>query len=94
MLLNQQESVPGRTESRISDEAKFQLFKSIMDDTFQSFETMPMNNFSELTAGVIPWLEEHCKPHLLGSIVDRSLHAMTLQSTTNETNNTDGNQMT
>lgn len=33
-----------------------------------------MNNFSELTTGVLPWLEEHCKPHILRQIVNQTLY--------------------
>lgn len=64
---------------------------------FVTFDMLPMNDFSELTAGVIPWLEEHCKPHLLGTVVDRTLRSL---STTNQNNNNNksnsnnsGNQM-
>uniref|UniRef100_A0A1L8DID9 Putative bhlhzip transcription factor bigmax n=1 Tax=Nyssomyia neivai TaxID=330878 RepID=A0A1L8DID9_9DIPT len=72
MLQNQQAS-PGRTEARLSDEIKFQVFQAIMDEMFQTFETISMNDFTELTTGVIPWLEEHCKPHLLRDVVSRTL---------------------
>lgn len=52
-----------------------------MDEMFVSFESLPMNDFSELTAGVIPWLEEHCKPHLLGAVVDSTLRSLALNNT-------------
>lgn len=41
---------------------------------FQTFEQLPMNNFAELTTGVLPWLEEHCKPHILRQIVNQTLY--------------------
>lgn len=72
MLQNQQQS-PGRQEARISDEMKFQVFRAITDEMFKTFETLPMNDFAELTTGVLPWLEGHCKPHILRHIVNRAL---------------------
>lgn len=72
MLQNQQSS-PGQTETRVSDEVKFQVFQAIMDEMFLSFDLLPMNDFAELTTGVIPWLEEHCKPHLLREVVSGTL---------------------
>lgn len=72
MLQNQQSS-PGQTETRVSDDVKFQVFQAIMEEMFLSFEHLPMNDFSELTTGVIPWLEENCKPHLLRDVVSRTL---------------------
>lgn len=47
---------------------------------FISFDTMPMNDFAELTSGVIPWLEEHCKPHLLRDVVSRVLQSLTFNN--------------
>lgn len=52
---------------------KFQ-FKAITEEMFQTFEVLPMNNFAELTTGVLPWLEEHCKPHILRQIVNQTLY--------------------
>lgn len=72
MLQNQQSS-PGHTETRVPDDVKFQVFQAIMEEMFLSFETLPMNDFAELTTGVIPWLEENCKPHLLRDTVSRTL---------------------
>lgn len=44
-----------------------------MDEMYTSFETMPMNDFDELTSGVITWMEEHCKPQFLRQIVNNSI---------------------
>lgn len=76
-MLQQQQQSPGRTEARLSDEVKFQVFRAIMDEMFVTFEQLPMNDFAELTSGVIPWLEEHCKPHLLRDVVNRTLAGIT-----------------
>lgn len=43
---------------------------------FVTFEALPMNDFSELTTGVIPWLEENCKPHLLREVTDKTLKSI------------------
>ncbi|KFB41913.1 AGAP000682-PA-like protein [Anopheles sinensis] len=76
-MLQHQQTSPGRTEARLSDDIKFQVFKAIMDEMFLTFEQLPMNDFAELTSGVIPWLEEHCKPHLLREVVNRMLTNIT-----------------
>lgn len=76
-MLQQEQQSPGRTEARISDDVKFQVFKAIMDEMFTSFDQLPMNNFTELTGGVISWLEEQCKPHMLRDVVNRNLCAVT-----------------
>lgn len=78
-MLQQQQQSPGRTEARLTDEAKFQVLRAIMDEMFVTFDQLPMNDFAELTSGVIPWLEEHCKPHLLRDVVNRTLGGITSQ---------------
>uniref|UniRef100_A0A182MII4 BHLH domain-containing protein n=1 Tax=Anopheles culicifacies TaxID=139723 RepID=A0A182MII4_9DIPT len=80
-MLQHQQTSPGRTEARLSDDIKFQVFKAIMDEMFITFEQLPMNDFAELTSGVIPWLEEHCKPHLLRDVVNRMLAHITASIT-------------
>uniref|UniRef100_A0A182T858 BHLH domain-containing protein n=1 Tax=Anopheles maculatus TaxID=74869 RepID=A0A182T858_9DIPT len=80
-MLQHQQTSPGRTEARLSDDIKFQVFKAIMDEMFVTFEQLPMNDFAELTSGVIPWLEEHCKPHLLRDVVNRMLAHITANIT-------------
>lgn len=47
---------------------------------FHTFELLPMNDFAELTTGVLPWLEEHCKPHILRQIVNQTLNEIHQQS--------------
>lgn len=64
-----------------------------MDEMFVTFESLPMNDFSELTAGVIPWLEEHCKPHLLGAVVDSTLRSLSTNSANNSNDSGSSNQM-
>ncbi|XP_052863814.1 max-like protein X isoform X1 [Anopheles cruzii] len=76
-MLQHQQASPGRTEARLSDDVKFQVFRAIMDEMFLTFEQLPMSDFAELTSGVIPWLEEHCKPHLLRDVVNRMLSNIT-----------------
>ncbi|XP_035778204.1 max-like protein X isoform X2 [Anopheles albimanus] len=76
-MLQHQQTSPGRTEARLSDDVKFQVFRAIMDEMFLTFEQLPMNDFAELTSGVIPWLEEHCKPHMLRDVVNRMLANIT-----------------
>lgn len=72
-MLQQQQESPGREETRLNDDVKFQVFKAIMDEMFVSFDKLPMDNFAELTGGVIRWMEEHCKPNNIRNVVDRAL---------------------
>jgi MAX-like protein X len=78
-LQNQQAST-SVDEARLSDDDKFHVFQEIMDEMFFSFETLPMNDFVELTAGTIPFLEEHMKPHKLREVVNRTLANLNLSS--------------
>lgn len=80
-MLQQQQESPETAESHLSDDVKFQVFRSIMDEMFVSFEQLPMDSFSELATGVIPWFEENCKPHQLRDMVNRSLAEVTAQHT-------------
>ncbi|XP_019871506.1 max-like protein X [Aethina tumida] len=68
-IVKAQQSQPGHTETRISDEVKFSVFQAIMDQLYQTFNTVSVSNFSELSAGVFSWLEEYCKPQTLKDTV-------------------------
>lgn len=46
---------------------------------FQTFELLPMSDFAELATGVLPWMEEHCKPNMLRQIVNQTLYEMQQQ---------------
>lgn len=50
-----------------------------------------MNDFAELATGVLPWLEEHCKPHILRQIVNQTLYELQQQNTQNQSTNQIGN---
>lgn len=54
-------------------------FQAIIDEMFQTFELLPMSDFAELATGVLPWLEEHCKPHMLRQIVNQTLYELQQQ---------------
>ncbi|KAG5894080.1 hypothetical protein JTB14_003937 [Gonioctena quinquepunctata] len=68
-IVRAQQTQPGQTETRISDEVKFSVFQFIMDQLFTTFCGVSSNNFSELSAGVFSWLEECCKPQTLKDTV-------------------------
>ncbi|KAL5293142.1 MLX family protein [Megaselia abdita] len=80
MLQNQQAN-PGPCEARLTDEIKFKVIQAVMDEMFSTFQQIPMEDFEQLTTGVIPWLEEHCKPHILRNVVGHTIQniAMDLQ---------------
>ncbi|KAM8824130.1 max-like protein X [Synchiropus splendidus] len=66
---------PQQGEDQVSDQVKFNIFQSIMDSLFQSFTTsVSVNSFQELSACVISWIEEHCKPQTLREFVVGVLH--------------------
>lgn len=44
-----------------------------MDEMFQSFEKLPMNDFDELVNSVCEWLEESFKSQFMKEIAKRSL---------------------
>ncbi|KAI5705007.1 hypothetical protein M8J75_011062 [Diaphorina citri] len=65
IMVKAQQTPLGQTEARLSDEVKFQVFQSIMDELFSTFCNVGVSNFSELSACVFSWLEEYCKPQTL-----------------------------
>lgn len=71
MLQNQQQAP--HADATLSEELKFEVLQNIMDEMFASFQHLPMEGFQELTSSSTSWIEEHCKPHLLREIVNRSL---------------------
>nr|CAG4635164.1 EOG090X0H9E [Alona affinis] len=65
-IVKANQSQIGQTENRVSDEVKFQLFQTIMENLFQTFDSMvSAANFVELSSCVFAWVEEHCKPQVL-----------------------------
>lgn len=71
-MLKNQQAAP-HAESSLSEDLKFEVLKNIMDEMFVSFEALPMDTFLELTSSSTSWIEEHCKPHMLRDIVNRTL---------------------
>ncbi|XP_066156593.1 max-like protein X isoform X2 [Euwallacea fornicatus] len=68
-IVKAQQLQPGHTETPVSDEVKFSVFQTIIDQLFLTFSTVSVSNFSELSAGVFSWLEEYCKPQTLKDTV-------------------------
>ncbi|KAK3797361.1 hypothetical protein RRG08_045719 [Elysia crispata] len=83
-IVKTHQSSPSHGQNQISDEVKFQVFRSTMDSLFHSFNsTISVANFAELSACVFSWLEEYCKPQTLRELVLGVLH---------QANNTVNNQ--
>ncbi|NXI50707.1 MLX protein, partial [Chloroceryle aenea] len=56
---------PNESKEQVSDEMKFNVFQSIMDSLFQSFNaSISVTSFQELSACVFSWIEEHCNPQV------------------------------
>ncbi|BES98699.1 bhlhzip transcription factor bigmax [Nesidiocoris tenuis] len=68
-MVKSQQTTPGLPESRVADDVKFQVFQNILDQLFFSFNSISVANFSEMSASVFSWLEEHCKPQSLRDMV-------------------------
>jgi len=71
-MLQHQQTSNQQTET-LSDDVKFQVFKSIMNEMFLSFEKLPMNDFDELVNSVCEYLEENFKSQFMKEIAQRSL---------------------
>lgn len=76
IVKHHQHTQPGQTTSQVSDDVKLKVFQALCDRLFLSFdESVPVNNFGELSAGIFSWLEEMCKPQTLkqitGSVLDQ-----------------------
>lgn len=68
--------VQNQRNSVAVQEAKFTIFKELMESLFSSFDSLVgVTSFVELSSGVIRWLEEHCAPqsmhHRLSTILQR-----------------------
>jgi MAX-like protein X len=69
-IVKAHQNQPGNAALQVSDEVKFQVFQAVMDSLFVSFNGgMSVANFTELSACVFSWLEEHCKPQILRDMV-------------------------
>lgn len=79
-IVKTHQNAPVHGQNQVSDQAKFQVFKEIMDALFMSFNaTISVANFAELSACVFSWLEEYCKPQTLREVVLRTLRQMNQQ---------------
>ncbi|XP_070535429.1 max-like protein X [Ptychodera flava] len=79
-IVKAHQNTPASGRNQISDEVKFQVFKSIMDAQFQSFNaSISVASFAELSGCVFHWLEECCKPQALRELVLGVLRATNSQ---------------
>jgi len=72
-MVKAQQIPMGHIETRIPDEEKFLMFQNIIDELFFTFCNINVNNFTELSACVFSWLEEHCKPQTLQNLIETVL---------------------
>jgi MAX-like protein X len=72
-MLQHQQTSNLQTEA-LSDDVKFQVFQSIMNEMFVSFDQLEMNDFDELCSSVCEWLEENFKSQFMKEIAQRSLN--------------------
>jgi MAX-like protein X len=57
----------------VSDDVKFQVFQSIMNELFISFDKLPMNDFDELVNSVCEWLESNFSSQYMKQVAQQSL---------------------
>ncbi|CAB3373717.1 max-like protein X [Cloeon dipterum] len=80
-MVRAHQAQPGPTETRVSDDTKFRLFRAILDNLFASFNSsVSTTNFSELSGCVFAWLEEHCKPQRLRFLVQSVLDTFSVRN--------------
>ncbi|CAG9803770.1 unnamed protein product [Chironomus riparius] len=72
MLQNQQTS--NQQMETISDEIKFQVFQSVLNEMFVTFDKLPMNDFDELVNSVCEWLESSFSSQYIKQIAQQSLN--------------------
>nr|XP_061837919.1 max-like protein X [Nerophis lumbriciformis] len=71
---------PLQDDNQVSDQIKFDIFQSIMDSLFDSFSnSVSVNSFQELSASLINWIEEYCKPLMLKNFVVGVLRQLNCQ---------------
>ncbi|XP_059351804.1 max-like protein X isoform X1 [Daphnia carinata] len=64
-IVKANQSQSGQSENRVPDEVKFQLFQTIMENLFLTFDSMvSAASFVDLSSNVFAWVEEHCKPQV------------------------------
>lgn len=79
-IVKTHQNQPVHGQNQVSDTAKFQVFKQIMDSLFGTFNAnISVANFAELSACVFSWLEEYCKPQTLREVVLGILRQMNQQ---------------
>nr|CAG4646682.1 EOG090X0H9E [Macrothrix elegans] len=77
---NQNQS--GQSENRVPDEVKFQVFQTIMENLFHTFDSMvSAASFLELSSCVFAWVEEHCKPQILKNLATSVLQQLINRTT-------------
>ncbi|CAI6362880.1 unnamed protein product [Macrosiphum euphorbiae] len=81
-MVNAQQIPMGHVEARIPDEEKFQMFQNIIDGLFFTFRNINVNDFTELSACVFSWVEEHCKPQTLQNLIETVIEKETKSHTT------------
>lgn len=62
--------LPGISDRLVPDQLKFQVFRAFLDSLYQTFEpSVHTNDFGEISASVIAWVENHCKPQILREVM-------------------------
>merc|ERR1719427_487539 len=62
-------------KAQISDEVKFTVFKHIMTNLWETFNSsVAIDTFQTLSGSVISWLEECCKPEAIKNVIMKAIH--------------------
>nr|CAG4645227.1 EOG090X0H9E [Leptodora kindtii] len=76
-ILKANEMQQGQSGNQVPEEVKFHLFQTIMENLFQSFDSIvSVTSFAELSSCVFSWVEEHCKPQTMRNLVTNILQKL------------------
>ncbi|XP_066936425.1 max-like protein X [Clytia hemisphaerica] len=64
------ESSQHHDKPQISDEMKLSVFQQLMSSLWENFNTtVSVGSFQSLSGSMIRWVEEHCKPDIIKTII-------------------------
>lgn len=74
-IVKQHQNNPSLMQNKISEGVKFDVYKRMMDNLFESFNaSISVANFQELSHCVISWVEEKCTPNSLNEVAIDALN--------------------
>uniref|UniRef100_H2YTW9 BHLH domain-containing protein n=1 Tax=Ciona savignyi TaxID=51511 RepID=H2YTW9_CIOSA len=73
-IVKQQLKTGTGVQGKVSEDLKFNIFQQLMEKMFVSFnEAVSTDTFQDASHCIINWIEEHCKPQRLRTVVNEVL---------------------